>query len=185
MPDAAAPRLVPPDPPLDDGVVRLRPWTAADVDDVHRACDDADIARWTTVPHPYARHDAEAFVALTLDAWAAGQAACFAVVDADDGRLLGSIDLRLPPGAVAGVVGYWVVATERGRGVATRALRLLSQWAHGPLGLEATLLEVFEGNDASMRVAEQAGYHRAGSVTSSLGGDPRPAVLFSRVERPG
>ena len=181
----AAPRLVPPDPPLDDGVVRLRPWVAGDVDAVHVACDDAEIARWTTVPHPYQRSDAEAFVALTLDAWAADMAACFAVVDVADGTLLGSIDLRLPPGAVAGVIGYWVAAPARGRGVATRALRLLSDWAHGDLGLEATMLEVFEGNDASARVAAKAGYHRVGSVTSSLGDEPRPALLFSRLEVPG
>lgn len=179
------PRLTPPDPPLADGVVRLRPWTEADVDGVHEACDDPEIARWTTVPRPYRREDAEAFVALAGEAWAADMAACFAVVDADDGHLLGSIDLRLPPGAVAGVIGYWVAAGARGRGVATRALRLLSAWAHGPLGLEATMLEVFEGNEASARVAERAGYRRVGSVRSSTGDEPRPAVLYSRVEGAG
>lgn len=149
------------------------------------ACDDPEIARWTTVPSPYRRSDAEAFVTLTQDAWAAGMAACFAVVDAVDGTLLGSIDLRLPPGGVTGVIGYWVVAAARGRGVATRALDLLAAWAHGPVGLEATVLEVFEGNDASIRVAEKAGYRRVGSVAATTGDEPRPAVLFSRVEGSG
>ena len=165
-------------------MVALRPWVPGDAAAVHAACDDADIARWTTVPRPYRRHDAEAFIALTEQAWAQGMAACFAVCDADIGQVVGSIDLRLPPGGVSGVIGYWVAAPARRRGVATRALRLISDWAHGPLGLEATLLEIFEGNDASVLVAERAGYHRAGEVAASTDAGPRKALLFSRVEPP-
>ena len=41
----------------------LRPWRPDDADAVHRACQDPDIQRWTTVPRPYLREHADAFVA--------------------------------------------------------------------------------------------------------------------------
>ena len=36
--------------------------TGDDVDAIHAACQDADIQRYTTVPSPYPRSEAEAFV---------------------------------------------------------------------------------------------------------------------------
>lgn len=176
--------IVPPDPPLTDGTVRLRPWSTGDVDDVQRACQDPEIPRWTTVPSPYTRHDAEGFVELTRFAWTLGTAACFAIVDAVDGRLLGSIDLRAPDGGTVGMIGYWVAPWARGTGVATAALRLLSDWAHGPVGLEVTLLEIFAGNDASARVAGKAGYRQVGRVQSDTRQPPVDALLFSRLTPP-
>ena len=69
----------------------LRPWRPDDADAVHRACQDPDIQRWTTVPRPYLREDADTFVAKTAaEAWATGTGAPFAVCDAATGELLGS-----------------------------------------------------------------------------------------------
>lgn len=181
---AAAPvRLTPPDPPLAAGAVALRPWRADDVDAVHRACDDPDIAHWTTVPSPYTRADAEAFVAMAVQAWELGSAACFAVVAPEGDEVVGSIDLRVPAGGVTGIIGYWVAAWARGRGVATASLVLLRDWAHGPIGLETTVLEIYAGNEASVRVAEKAGYHRAGRVQTAAGGPGSDALLYSRITR--
>jgi RimJ/RimL family protein N-acetyltransferase len=176
-------RLVPPEPPLSAGQLVLRPWRDDDADAVHRACDDPDIARWTTVPSPYTRAHAEAFMDVVTEAWALGNAACFAMVGADD-EVLGSIDLRVPDGGVTGIIGYWVARWARGRGVATTALVLVSDWAHGVVGLETTMLEIYAGNDASVRVAEKAGYHRAGRVRTAAPGPAGDALLYSRLTPP-
>jgi RimJ/RimL family protein N-acetyltransferase len=53
----------------------------------------------------------------------------------ESGRVLGSIDMGLNSEAYRGHIGYWVVRDARGRGVCTRALRLLSRWALEELGL--------------------------------------------------
>ena len=52
------PPLSPPDPPLDDGTVALRLITVTDIPDLVTACQDPDIARWTTVPSPYSEAEA-------------------------------------------------------------------------------------------------------------------------------
>jgi RimJ/RimL family protein N-acetyltransferase len=46
----------------------------------------------------------------------------------------------------------------RGRGAATRALRLLAEWALEEIGLREVYAEVEDTNAASMRVAQAAGF---------------------------
>src|SRR5215204_297591 len=53
-------QLGPPDPPLCDELVELRPWLERDVPAIVAACNDPETARWTTVPSPYSEDDARA-----------------------------------------------------------------------------------------------------------------------------
>ena len=75
---------------IEDGVL-LRPWRETDAEAVHRACQDPDIQRWTTVPRPYRPEHAHGFVTeMSRKAWAEGTGAPFAVCDPATGELLGS-----------------------------------------------------------------------------------------------
>ena len=123
-------------PTLRDGDLVLRPKRPEDADAITAACQDPEIPRWTFVPSPYTRADAEAFLTSSAEEEAAGRSAGFLAVDAEDDRLLGSfgvMELDREPGY--GEIGYWVAAEARGRGVATRAVRLLADWARDELGL--------------------------------------------------
>jgi RimJ/RimL family protein N-acetyltransferase len=133
----------------------LRPPRLDDVDAIAVACNDDEIARFIPLmPSPYERTDAEWWIGRCEQVWADGSAFPFVIVDATAGRLLGAIELR--PGD--GSIGYWVDAPARGRGVATRALRLLCEWhADRPLHLVT-----HPDNAGSQRVAEKAGFRRAG-----------------------
>src|SRR5881397_2901615 len=87
--------LTPPDPPLSDGVVTLRPWREEDAGAVAEACRDPDIVRWLDqVPQPYSRADARDYIAATAQNWRQGTAASFAVTDAATGEVLGSISVH-------------------------------------------------------------------------------------------
>jgi ribosomal-protein-alanine N-acetyltransferase len=81
------------------------------------------------------------------------------ICDATTGQRLGNIALSFD--ATVGEVSYWVAASARGRGVATRALRLLSEWAFAALGLSESRLWTHADKLASRLVAERAGYRRA------------------------
>jgi RimJ/RimL family protein N-acetyltransferase len=84
--------LRPPNPPLSDGVVSLRPWTLDDVPAVAAACDDDEIARWIhALPSPYRESDAREYVVSTASAWKDGLGVFFAVVDRASGDVVGSI----------------------------------------------------------------------------------------------
>jgi RimJ/RimL family protein N-acetyltransferase len=154
------PRLDRPDPPLSDGVVALRSWTAADVPALVQACQDPEIPRWTLVPSPYGEADARAYLKRVADGWDAGARATFAVVDAaDPAALLGAVGLHaIEWGRRVADVGYWIAAPARGRGAATRAVDLLAGLAFGTLGLERLELRAHEDNTASHAVARRAGF---------------------------
>lgn len=161
-------RVPPPSPPLTDGVVTLRQWTNDDVRDIATACRDQEIARWLDdVPAPYTRGDAKAYVAATRRGWREGSLWAFAVVGATDGEVLGScgVSWQDEPHGVA-EIGYWVRPEGRRRGVATRAVRLLSAWAFDECGVKRLQLRADVLNEASQRVAERAGFTREGVLRS-------------------
>ena len=168
---------------LSDGSLLLRPWTPDDVPRVAEICRDSEIMRWTEVPRPYTEKHARTWIEQTRRDWARGEReAAFAVTDADSGRVLGAIGLRLPGSREGDAsVGYWVAADARGRGVATGALRLVAEWAFGSLGLPRLELITLPGNEASQRVAEKAGFRREGVLPQHVehDGERRDCVLYS------
>jgi RimJ/RimL family protein N-acetyltransferase len=158
----------PPDRPLTDGVVALRPWTLADIPAVAAACDEAEIARWMhQIPTPYGEADARVYIRSTQAAWLAGTGAFFAVVDSASGELAGAIAIHLTDPELENVeVGYWAAARARGRGLTTRALKLISAWAVGQ-GAKRVQLRADVRNVASLRVAEKAGFTREGTLRAA------------------
>jgi RimJ/RimL family protein N-acetyltransferase len=63
-------------------------------------------------------------------------------------------------------MGYWLLPEGRGRGLATRALRLLSTRLLTETACERCELWVDAENVASRRVAERAGYRFEGLLRS-------------------
>ena len=179
-------RLVPPDPPLTDGVVTLRPWQDDDAPAIVAAIDgDPEIAGWLdAVPQPYRLADAHAYLAQCRRAWADGTGTTFAILDAAGASVAGSIGARLgdPVQAVA-EIGYWIAPHARGRGFATHALRLLAGWLLDEVGLARLRLQADLRNKASQRVAEKVGFTREGVLRSSRfnvrRGERVDVVLFS------
>lgn len=94
------------------------------------------------------------------------------VADGEDDRFLGTVSWRLDLPEPFGVadVGYLVHPAERGRGVASAALRLAVAWLTGPDGpaAERVQLDHSTENPASCRVAERAGLAREGVRRSFL-----------------
>ena len=155
----------PPDPPLSDGVITLRAFRAEDAPAINAACQDREIQRWVPMlPVPYTEADARAFILMTLQAWHDGIGCEFAIVDAADGRFLGAAGLHLGANQRRRAIGYWVAPETRRRGVASRALRLLSRWAFDRFGTQRLELWTLPGNTASQAVAENNGFRYEGIV---------------------
>ncbi|MGH7904235.1 MAG: GNAT family N-acetyltransferase [Candidatus Dormibacteraceae bacterium] len=177
---------LPPDPPLTDGEVLLRPWRGSDLPALVAALQDPEIPRWTRVPTPYTGADAGRFLSLAAAGWeATPPTACpFAIVSARTEGLLGGIGLRFFARGV-GEVGYWVARPSRRRGIATRAVRLLAPWALRTFDLARLQLTTAPENAASQGVALRSGFSREGTLRSwtELKGARTDAVMFSLVPR--
>ncbi|MEH1054589.1 GNAT family N-acetyltransferase [Micromonospora sp. CPCC 206171] len=150
---------------IEDGLL-LRPWQAADADAVHRACQDPDIQRWTTVPRPYLPEHAHGFVTgIAPTAWAGGTGAPFAVCAAGTGELLGSCGLVSIDRALdSAEIGYWTAPWARGRGVTVRATRAVARWAFDALKLRRLVWQAEVGNHYSRLVALRAGFQVSGEL---------------------
>ncbi|MFI6779919.1 GNAT family N-acetyltransferase [Micromonospora sp. NPDC050276] len=156
---------------IEDGVL-LRPWREADADAVHKACQDPDIQRWTTVPRPYLPEHAHGFVAeMSRRAWAEGTGAPLAVCDPSTGELLGSNGLISIDQNGTGEIGYWTAPWARGRGVMVRATRAVARWSFDTLGLRRLIWQAEVGNHASRLVALRAGFRIDGRLRLA---DPAP-----------
>jgi RimJ/RimL family protein N-acetyltransferase len=142
-----------------DGVV-LRPWQASDRDVVVAAYADPGIQRWHC--RSMTEHEAEAWIATWPFRWQRENGGGWAVVEA--GAVVGQISLRrIDLGESWAEVSYWVLPADRGRGVAGRALRTLTNWCFAVLGLHRVELAHSTANVASCRVAERAGFTAEGT----------------------
>jgi RimJ/RimL family protein N-acetyltransferase len=161
---AAMPAIVA--PALSDGEIAVRPLAPRDVPAIVAACQDPEIPRWTRVPSPYLREDAERFLAVAAAEAAAGEGVALAVCDADD-RLIGTVGLmELDRERGHGEIGYWIAAEARGRGAARRAVALVRDWAHAELGLSRLEILANRENRPSQLVAERAGFADTGQLRS-------------------
>lgn len=158
----------PPEPPLTDGVVTVRPWgEPGDAEAIVAACNDRAIAEFLDmIPQPYTRSDAQTYLEACRIGWRDGANANFAIVV--DGEAVGSIGVRwIDPAQGVAEVGYWVAAQARGKHVCTRALKLVSAWVFARPGMARLQLRADEENAASKKVAENAGFIREGVLRSS------------------
>jgi RimJ/RimL family protein N-acetyltransferase len=99
----------------------------------------------------------------------AGEQLQLVIADARDDRLLGTAGVLRPDWEHrVAEIGYFVVPQARGRGAATRAVRMLGRWAVTHLGLARVSCDVDVENVASLRVAQRAGFVREGVLRSLI-----------------
>ena len=149
-----------PQPELTDGVVVLRPWREEDIEEALAGHDEL-IAHWfgfpETAPTPEQHRKA-------IERWHEGyadQRRLVGFVVEHEGRVVGAVDVR-KVGEATGELSWTLYAGQRGKGYATRAVRLLSDYAIDVLGLGRVEAKVEPGNEKSMRVATRAGLRREG-----------------------
>jgi RimJ/RimL family protein N-acetyltransferase len=153
---------------LQDEDVGLRPWRMGDAEAFRAACQDREVPLWTGFPFEMTLELAEKMVHERMQSFPSGTSAAFAIVDAHTNQLLGSASLlRIDWKQSVGLAAYWLAPEARGRGVATRALRLLATWAFSALQLARIELSADVNNERSHRVAKRAGFRRTGLLRAS------------------
>jgi RimJ/RimL family protein N-acetyltransferase len=143
----------------------LRPWQPADAAALLSLAEDAALRRWTSLG-VHDKASATEWLRLQRQGRRAGTLLSFAVLEthdrADKAELAGHVVLkRLTPDAPSGEVGYWTASHARGRSVAPRAVRALTDWAFAtfaPGGLRRLELLHQVDNLASCRVAQKCRY---------------------------
>jgi RimJ/RimL family protein N-acetyltransferase len=80
-------------------------------------------------------------------------------------------------------IGYWLGEPFWGRGIATEAVRAITNYAFSTFDLCRIYAGVFDWNPASMRVLQKAGYMREGRLRKSVfkGGKVIDQFLYAMI----
>ncbi|HYJ57002.1 MAG TPA: GNAT family protein [Mycobacterium sp.] len=137
----------------------MRTFRREDAASIVAACADPEIPRFTFMKEGLNQPEAEEWIEQGNEGWATGFVR-FAIVDVAD-RLLGQIGFAVNDHYRSAEAFYWLSADARGRGVATRALTLVANWAFDN-GIERLFLLIHPENESSHRVAQRCGFSREG-----------------------
>jgi len=175
---------------LADGVVTVRALGPDDVASLAASVPAGESAVWGPGPGPYSGDRAAGVVREYEEGRRSRLKAGFAALDAG-GSFVGGLVLQagpptLEPGTIAPAwllslladgpraveAAYWTAPPARGRGYATRGLRLLADWALETAGFRSVWLEVDPVNRVSLAVAAGAGFAPLGTLPGHCRDEP-------------
>lgn len=171
---------------LDLGVCSIRSWRREDRKSIVRHANDRDV--WINLrdrfPHPYTLADADDWLRHVAHA---DPETDFAIAVGHEA--VGAIGILLQDdvGRRSAEVGYWLGKTYWGQGLATAALRAMTEWSFARFDLCRLYAGVFEWNLASARVLENAGYLLEGRLRQSVTKDGQTVdqLLYAIVRKSG
>ena len=147
----------------------VRSWRTSDVDSLAAHANNRNI--WLNLrdafPYPYTKTNARDFIRATRQRV---PETSFAI--AVDDQAVGGVGFVLHPDVerVSAEIGYWLAEPFWGRGIATEALRAVTNYAIENHGLTRIYAVPFAWNVASCRVLEKAGYVLEGTFRRELAG---------------
>ena len=166
--------------------VTIRPFREEDATDLFEAVRESvdDLTPWMPWCHAeYSISDARDWIGKKIAGFQSHDEFHFAIIDGN-GRLVGVCGLHgIRRENRLANLGYWVRSSQLRRGIATRATRLLADWAFKNTEIHRLEILVAIRNLPSLRVAAKAGAVWEGVLQARLQnrGKIHDAVLFSIV----
>lgn len=159
-----APDSVPPKPPLEGGLVRLRAREMSDVQRANELFNDPDVLWGLMMTFPLPTAD-------TRD-WFEGtrkdENAERFVIETLAGELVGICSIEgIEARSRSGEVGIWIGRPFWGKGYGTDAMRVLARFAFGTMNLQRLGLHVYETNAKAIRCYEKVGFKAEGRLRRS------------------
>jgi ribosomal-protein-alanine N-acetyltransferase len=186
VPRVTAPPQLPPWPatPPAQGSVVLRELTDGDLAMALDSATDPYIPQIGTLPGHATEQEALAWIERNRGRWAEGRGFSFAIAEAATGRAVGGIGLWLAELAHGRAeIGYSIMPSARGRGLAAQALIAVTEFAWTIQELHRIQLHIEPWNTPSIRTAERAGYDREGLLRSyqEIAGHRRDMLLYAAL----
>ena len=160
----------------------IRPWDALDVPALVRHANNRNI--WLRLrdgfPNPYTAADANAFLGIVARQ---NPVTFFAITTPDEA--IGGIGITRNADVhrLTAEMGYWLAESFWGRGIMSETARAFSDFAFEAFGLVPIYAEPYEGNIASCRVLEKAGFALEGRMRRNVIKDGRilDQYLYAKI----
>ncbi len=158
-------------PTLSYGLVTLRPSAEQDIDSIFQACQDPLIPAFTTVPSHYTIDHAIDFVRSDPFSLAERRELRF-IIDYGNGsdvKFAGVISLHtINIKNHAAEIGYWIEKSMRGKGIASIATSLITDYGFTTLGFRRIDGLADVENLASQKVLMKAGFEKEGILRNKV-----------------
>lgn len=137
--------------------INLRPWSISDLDDLVKYGDNPAIERNMSdqFPHPYTIEKAKIFIANAL----ASQPYHILAISID-GQAIGGIGIHLQQDIHRknAELGYWLAEPYWGKGIMTKAIGLMVEYAFKNWPINRIFARPFGHNIGSQKALEKAGF---------------------------
>jgi [ribosomal protein S5]-alanine N-acetyltransferase len=164
----------------------IRSWHLRDIPSLVRHANNRRV--WRNLrdrfPHPYTASDGDRWI---RQATQMVPQTHFAIATGDQAVGGIGLDLQVDVFRRSAEIGIWLGEAHWGRGIATEAVRALTNFAFTNLDVCRVYAGVFEWNPASMRVLEKAGYSVEGRLRNSVTKDGQTIdrMLYAIVREEG
>ena len=145
----------------------IRPPAEEDAPEAYELLNDPDVKRWNPGRDCPDLETAEAWCRDGAD-WSDGTHATWNAIDRTTLRMVGNVSLfAIDTDDRVAKIGYRVLPSARGRGVARQMVDAVTRWAFESRGLMRVQLEHSVRNLMSCRVAEATGFAYEGTARSA------------------
>jgi [ribosomal protein S5]-alanine N-acetyltransferase len=148
-------------------MITLREYADSDLESLVRLANNENVSRYLvyTFPFPYTTADAEWWIRV-----GSHQNGAITRVIEYQGLFVGSVAITPQSGwrEHLGEIGYWVAEEYWGKGIATVALRQMTEYGFNSRNFRKLFAPVLAPNIASMRVLEKCGYQLEGILKGEV-----------------
>lgn len=143
----------------------LRPLRKLDAISISNHANDKDIARYTSVPHPYKLKDAQHFIKKTKINLEKKEAFELGIELKETKEVIGMISLmKIDRENKNAEMGYWLGKKYWRKGIMREAIKLILIFGFRELKLERIYAKVLHPNVASAKLLEKSGFEYEGRL---------------------
>jgi RimJ/RimL family protein N-acetyltransferase len=149
-------------PTLQYGLITLRKPEERDIVPLFEGVQDPLIPKFTRIPANYQMANAEHFIRERSPNGFTMRTELQLVLEYD-GKFAGALSFHtLDLEEAKAEIGYWLTADMRGKGIATNAIKLLTEFGFESIGFHRIEALVVESNMPSLKALAKAGYEQEG-----------------------
>jgi len=145
----------------------LRSYESTDKNAIVKYANNYNVSRLLRdlFPFPYTEKDAEFWLQQALRQEVESN---FAIANHEE--LIGAIGLNAQDDVnrYSAEIGYWLAEPYWGKGIATEAIRILTEYAFNNFKLNRIFANIYEGNIASEKALLKSGYKKEGTMRKAV-----------------
>jgi len=171
-------------PMLSHGLITLRKPEEKDIDAIFKGVQDPLIPKFTRIPADYQIEMAELYVRERSPKGLENKTELQLALEYD-GKFAGALSFHtIDLADEKAEIGYWLTASTRGKGVATLATKLMTEYGFNTVGFHRIEALVVSSNHPSLKVLEKAGYQQEGILRDACcqaDGSREDMVLYAAL----